>query len=157
MIGVAKILKGEVNPSGKLTDTYPVDLTTEPSFSNRFPNKDNEDMYQITYKEGLYFGYRWYETACEEKYYSQDYKNIVQYHFGYGLSYTTFDWDLKKVDIDPNSKINKDSTITLTLDVKNTGNYAGKDVIQLYGFTPYIKGQIEKSSIQLVAFEKQIY
>lgn len=154
MIGVAKILKGEVNPSGKLTDTYPVDLTTEPSYSNRFPNKDNEDMYQITYKEGLYFGYRWYETACEEKYYSQDYKNIVQYPFGYGLSYTTFDWDLKKVDIDPNSKINKDSTITLTLDVKNTGDYAGKDVIQLYGFTPYIKGQIEKSSIQLVAFEK---
>lgn len=154
MIGVAKILKGEVNPSGKLTDTYPVDLTTEPSYSNRFPNKDNEDMYQITYKEGLYFGYRWYETACEEKYYSQDYKNIVQYPFGYGLSYTTFDWDLKKVDIDPNSEINKDSTITLTLDVKNTGDYAGKDVIQLYGFTPYIKGQIEKSSIQLVAFEK---
>ena len=154
MIGVAKILKGEVNPSGKLTDTYPVDLTTEPSFSNRFPNKDNEDMYQITYKEGLYFGYRWYETAYEEKYYSQDYKNIVQYPFGYGLSYTTFDWNLKKVDIDPNSEINKDSTITLTLDVKNTGDYAGKDVIQLYGFTPYIKGQIEKSSIQLVAFEK---
>jgi len=154
MIGVAKILKGEVNPSGKLTDTYPVDLTTEPSYSNRFPNKDNEDMYQITYKEGLYFGYRWYETACEEKYYSEDYKNIVQYPFGYGLSYTTFDWDLKKVDIDPNSEINKDSTITLTLDVKNTGDYAGKDVIQLYGFTPYIKGQIEKSSIQLVAFEK---
>ncbi len=154
MIGVAKILKGEVNPSGKLTNTYPVDLTTEPSYSNRFPNKDNEDMYQITYKEGLYFGYRWYETACEEKYYSQDYKNIVQYPFGYGLSYTTFDWDLKKVDIDPNSKINKDSTITLTLDVKNIGDYAGKDVIQLYGFTPYFKGQIEKSSIQLVAFEK---
>lgn len=154
MIGVAKILKGEVNPSGKLTDTYPVDLTTEPSYSNRFPNKDNEDMYQITYKEGLYFGYRWYETAFEEKYYSQDYKNIIQYPFGYGLSYTTFDWNLKKVDIDPNSKINKDSTITLTLDVKNTGDYAGKDVIQLYGFTPYIKGQIEKSSIQLVAFEK---
>ena len=154
MIGVAKILKGEVNPSGKLTDTYPVDLTTEPSYSNRFPNKDNEDMYQITYKEGLYFGYRWYETACEEKYYSEDYKNIVQYPFGYGLSYTTFDWDLKKVDIDPNSKINKDSTITLTLDVKNIGDYAGKDVIQLYGFTPYFKGQIEKSSIQLVAFEK---
>lgn len=154
MIGVAKILKGEVNPSGKLTDTYPVDLTTEPSYSNRFPNKDNEDMYQITYKEGLYFGYRWYETAYEEKYYSQDYKNIVQYPFGYGLSYTTFDWNLKKVDIDPNSKINKDSTITLTLDVKNTGDYAGKDVIQLYGFPPYFKGQIEKSSIQLVAFEK---
>ncbi len=154
MIGVAKILKGEVNPSGKLTDTYPVDLTTEPSYSNRFPNKDNEDMYQITYKEGLYFGYRWYETACEEKYYSQDYKNIVQYPFGYGLSYTTFDWNLKKVDIDPNSKINKDSTITLTLDVKNIGDYAGKDVIQLYGFPPYFKGQIEKSSIQLVAFEK---
>ena len=154
MIGVAKILKGEVNPSGKLTDTYPVDLTTEPSYSNRFPNKDNEDMYQITYKEGLYFGYRWYETAYEEKYYSEDYKNIVQYPFGYGLSYTTFDWNLKKVDIDPNSEINKDSTITLTLDVKNTGDYAGKDVIQLYGFTPYFKGQIEKSSIQLVAFEK---
>lgn len=154
MIGVAKILKGEVNPSGKLTDTYPVDLTTEPSYSNRFPNKDNEDMYQITYKEGLYFGYRWYETAYEEKYYSEDYKNIIQYPFGYGLSYTTFDWDLKKVDIDPNSEISKDSTITLTLDVKNTGDYAGKDVIQLYGFTPYFKGQIEKSSIQLVAFEK---
>ena len=154
MIGVSKILKGEVNPSGKLTDTYPVGLTTEPSYSNRFPNKDNEDMYQITYKEGLYFGYRWYETACEEKYYSQDYKNIVQYPFGYGLSYTTFDWNLKKVDIDPNSKINKDSTITLTLDVKNIGDYAGKDVIQLYGFPPYFKGQIEKSSIQLVAFEK---
>lgn len=62
--------------------------------------------------------------------------------------------EFKKIDIDPNSEINKDSTITLTLDVKNTGDYAGKDVIQLYGFTPYIKGQIEKSSIQLVAFEK---
>ena len=152
---LGEILKGDVNPSGKLVDTYAYDVTSGPSFANVGSfTYDNMGDYQyedsvvnfVNYVEGIYVGYRFYET-----YYLDDeegYRNAVLYPFGYGLSYTTFEQQMSELTTDADGNISVDVTVT------NTGDVAGKDVVELYYSAPYTEGGIEKSAVELAAFEK---
>ncbi len=139
---VGKVLAGEVNPSGKLVDTVSYDVEDHPASENfgnyMYKNIIGIPKYFVNYCEGIYVGYRYFETFAPEK---------VQYPFGYGLSYTEFDWDIKDY------KVTKDE-ITVKVNVKNTGNVAGKDVVQVYFSAPYYDGGIEKSAIELAAYGK---
>lgn len=149
MHSVAKALTGEVNPSGKLTDTYAYNIESNPAVSNtgdfNYIRKDGTptDRYFAKYKEDIYMGYRYYETFVADS----DYSKIVQYPFGYGLSYTNFDWDVVH-------KVINDNTVTLKVRVTNTGTVAGKDVVQLYYGAPYTPGGIEKSATVLGDYTK---
>ena len=173
---IPKILDGSINPSGHLIDTYAYDYKKEPSYANRFKTGNH-----IMYNEDIYFGYRWYETADAEHYFDNEtregydengdekeltgYDAMVQYPFGHGLSYTTFEWSVdsfkiiengEEKDVNAtNNKITKDSKIELSLSCTNTGSVAGKDVIQLYYTAPYYQ-EIEKSAINLVDFAKSV-
>jgi len=139
---VAKMLKGEVNPSGKLTDTISYKISDNPSNENfgeyKYTGNSLSDNYFIDYKEGIYVGYRYFETFAPEK---------VQYPFGYGLSYTKFKWDIAHYSAD------KD-TVSVTVKVTNTGSMAGKDVVEVYYSPPYTPGGIEKSKIVLGGYAK---
>ncbi len=155
-VSIAKVLSGEINPSGHLTDTVPYDISSSPSYSNYRVIDSN-----IGYLEDIYVGYKWYETANEEGYfddvtndYGTGYDGVVQYPFGYGLSYTNFEWGLTNVSIPSGSDLHKDSDIELTFSCTNTGTKAGKDVMGIYYTAPYIDGEIEKSSINLVQYAK---
>ena len=173
----------ELSPSGYTTDTWAADFTADPSWYNStiydpawklgdddaeghgnrylYRNRDGElrkSFYAfVNYEEGVYVGYRYWETRCYEE--LQDdpastwYAENVIYPFGYGLSYTTFEWDVTFSAAD-GSAINGDSTITAEVTVTNTGDYAGKDVVQLYYTAPYIAGQIEKPYVVLGDFAK---
>jgi len=173
LISLAKILRGQVNPSGKLVDTYAYDLQAAASWANSpsanivngftgektYTNSSNERY--IDYLEGIYVGYKWYETADAEGYwdgidnvYGHGYDGVVQYPFGYGLSYTDFKWNVKSVSPANGSTITADTVITIELDVVNVGGRAGKDVVEVYYEPPYTKGGVEKSSANLIAFEK---
>ena len=117
-----------------------------------------EQVSYIDYAENIYVGYKWYETADTEGYwddisneYGNGYDGVVQYPFGYGLSYTTFEWEVLN-DIPEN--FTSDDTISINVKVTNTGTVSGKDVIELYYNPPYNVGEIEKASANLVAFEK---
>lgn len=162
---IAKVLTGEVNPSGKTVDTFAYDLTSAPSYYNAgdfsYSNTEsgnaaifagtgdaavgNLPNYYVNYTEGIYVGYRYYETAAADGFI--DYDSTVQYPFGYGLSYTTFDQKLDDVTDDG-------TTITATVTVTNTGSVAGKQVAEIYAAAPYTKGGIEKSSVALAGFGK---
>ncbi len=151
---VAEILAGKVNPSGHLVDTWPYDVKSAPSYQN-FGN-DTTLTYSsgaakgakfTNYHEGIYVGYRYYVTAAKEGYI--DYDDEVQYSFGHGLSYTTFDKSISAFEVD-----SENQKVYVTVEVKNTGEVAGKDVIQLYTHAPYTKGGIEKSYYSLTAFQK---
>ena len=162
---IAKVLTGEVNPSGKTVDTFAYDLTSAPSYYNAgdfsYSNTEsgnaalfagtgdaavgNLPNYYVNYTEGIYVGYRYYETAAADGFI--DYDSTVQYPFGYGLSYTTFDQKLDDVTDDG-------TTITATVTVTNTGSVAGKQVAEIYAAAPYTKGGIEKSSVVLAGFGK---
>ena len=142
-----------ISPSGRLADTYAYDYSSEPGFANYAVRNKSATGGNIVYQEDIYFGYRWYETAAEEGF-IKDYYDAVIYPFGYGLSYTTFDWTLKKVSVPNGSKIEKDTEFELTVTVENTGDYPGQDVVELYFRTPYTLGGIEKSSITLGDFAK---
>ena len=162
---IAKVLTGEVNPSGKTVDTFAYDLTSAPSYYNAgdfsYSNTEagnaaifagtgdaavgNLPNYYVNYTEGIYIGYRYYETAAADGFI--DYDSTVQYPFGYGLSYTTFDQKLDDVTDDG-------TTITATVTVTNTGSVAGKQVAEIYAAAPYTKGGIEKSSVVLAGFDK---
>ena len=146
--GVADVLLGKANPSGRLVDTYAYDLTKAPSYPNfgDFAYENASDFFYSNYMEGIYVGYRYYETrgyTDGEEWYSKE----VQYPFGYGLSYTSFEQRISSFD-------EKDGVITVNVEVKNTGTVAGKDVIQLYYTAPYTEGGIEKSHVVLAAFGK---
>lgn len=146
--GVVDVLLGKANPSGRLVDTYAYDFTKAPSFPNfgDFAYTNAPDFFYTNYMEGIYVGYRYYETrgfTDGEEWY----KNEVLFPFGYGLSYTTFEQKLASFE-------NKDGVITATVEVKNTGSVAGKDVVQLYYTAPYTPGGIEKSHVVLAAFGK---
>lgn len=144
-MAIPKIITGEVNPSGKTSDTYAYNYSTDnPVYVNA--TKNNGDL---TYQEGIYFGYKWYETAAAEGLFK--YENVVQYPFGYGLSYTTFDW---MVDWPTSMELTKDGKYTVRVTVRNTGDVAGKDVVELYGHAPYFNGQIEKAERVLLDFAK---
>lgn len=161
--GLGAILSGQVNPSGKTSDTFVWDLTDTPT-ANNFGNftYDNMDEFKVTqtgftgkeeitfptfvdYVEGIYVGYRFYETAAEEG--LIDYDSKVLYPFGYGLSYTTFAQEMGAIT-------EQDGKITFDVTVTNTGDTAGKDVVEVYYNPPYTNGGIEKASANLVAFDK---
>lgn len=155
---LGKILSGEVNPSGKLPDTYVYDLLSIPVINNigdfeyantaDIANADGSDTHNahfLNYSEGIYVGYKFYETAAAEG--IIDYDSVVQFPFGYGLSYTTFEQTISSIQDDG-------TTVTLNITVKNTGDTAGKDVVEVYYTPPYTNGGIEKSEVNLVAYEK---
>ena len=174
--GVGNILTGKVSPSGKLSDTYSYDVTDNPAYytygtnaytnasewsditayaNKRIKSLDENNARYYHYYEGIYVGYRYYETrfigddnvytAAEEA----EYQKHVQYPFGYGLSYTTFSWS------DPVWKIGeKGGKISVSVTVTNTGSVEGKDVVEVYMTAPYTKGGIEKSAVELVGYAK---
>lgn len=155
---LGEILNGDVNPSGRLVDTWAADFTKNPSFVNfgtgclpdTTDKYDGGMYYSVDYEEGIYVGYRYYETRGETD--GEDWYNAnVVYPFGYGLSYTTFDWTVGNASA---SEIALDTTITVPVTVKNTGSAAGKDVVQLYASAPYALGGIEKAHKVLVGFAK---
>ena len=157
---LGNVLKGAVNPSAKLVDTYVYDLHSIPAFAyagafkyaypqaNALVATSTADWLYATftnYSEGIYVGYKFYETAAEEGF--LDFDSAVQYPFGYGLSYTTFEQSITDFQ-------NDGTNITVTVNVKNTGSVAGKDVVELYYTPPYYNGGIEKSSVNLIDFGK---
>ncbi|MDR1189520.1 MAG: glycoside hydrolase family 3 C-terminal domain-containing protein [Bifidobacteriaceae bacterium] len=167
---VGEILAGTVNPSGRMADTYPRDLTADPTYVNfgdrtfltsQGPTQNNYlnatdantlNNYSFTnYEEGIYVGYRYYETAYTEaengNYPGFDYDQAVVYPFGYGLSYSTFDQEIASFDA-------SDESISISVTVTNTGDAAGKEVVEVYYTPPYVKGGIEKSAVNLVEFGK---
>ena len=155
---LGEILNGNVNPSGCLVDTWAADFTKNPSFVNfgtgclpdTTDKYDGGMYYSVDYEEGIYVGYRYYETRGETD--GEDWYNAnVVYPFGYGLSYTTFDWTVGDASA---SEIELGTTITVPVTVKNTGSVAGKDVVQLYASAPYTLGGIEKAHKVLVGFAK---
>ena len=155
---LGEILNGDVNPSGRLVDTWAADFTKNPSFVNfgtgclpdTTDKYDGGMYYSVDYEEGIYVGYRYYETRGETD--GEDwYNDNVVYPFGYGLSYTTFDWTVGGASA---SKIELGTTITVPVTVKNTGSVAGKEVVQLYASAPYTLGGIEKAHKVLVGFAK---
>lgn len=182
---IPEILFGDVNPSGHLTDTYAYDFKTASTYANI--GKDGTGAYTngeglypydgttngnlgesggwaypqvsyVDYVEGIYVGYKWYETADAEGYwnnisneYGKGYDGVVQYPFGYGLSYTDFDWEITNSTSDA---LSKDGTVDVTVKVTNTGSTAGKDVVQLYYAAPYYAGEIEKSAKVLGDYAK---
>ncbi|MCQ2776491.1 MAG: glycoside hydrolase family 3 C-terminal domain-containing protein [Bacilli bacterium] len=179
-LSIPEILWGDASPSGHLTDTIPYDLKYNVTyfrgnakFTHQYTGGKSADcktmgaggnaFYQascyVEYTEGIYVGYRWFETADAEGFWDKDpyngYENVVQFPFGYGMSYTTFDWKLLETSKPVNSLIRDNlETITLTVQVENTGDVAGKDVIEVYLKAPYIPGEIEKSAVKLVAYAK---
>lgn len=219
-VAVAKALKGEINPSGRTVDTWARDFKLDPvwmNFANNMmeagsSNKGNQyanlpgsggnggggyENNYVIYKEGIYMGYRYYETrgytegteaysSAEKgkadivynpktgKYVSLSldedgdneihgttttewadwYSSRVVYPFGYGLSYTTFDWEIVSATPENNGSLTADSTIKVEVKVTNTGKYAGKDVVELYYTAPYHNGEIEKAHVVLGGFAK---
>ncbi len=191
---LGKVLNGTVNPSGRLTDTWAVDFTKNPSYVNfnaaagtdimgagnpwgtdgngqqvgytkYTVNGEEVDTWAVGYEEGIYVGYRWYETAYAEiaagnyaptGYTAADaddwYADSVVYPFGYGMSYTTFDWEVFPVQAD--GAIAKGDTLVYDVRVTNTGAVAGKEVVQLYYTAPYTEGGIEKAAVNLGDFAK---
>lgn len=171
------VLAGETNPSGKTSDTFVKDLTKTPVFNNTdgaaaassssvstdgafvydnvddlaatytaFTGRENTVLPSfVNYVEGIYVGYKFYETAADEGLINYD--DTVIYPFGYGLSYTSFEQKMGDVS-------HKDGKVTFDVTVTNTGDTAGKDVVEVYYNPPYTDGGIEKTSKNLVAFEK---
>ena len=159
-VALGEILAGTVNPSGKTSDTFLYDLKQAPTWNNIGDfGYDNMDEFAseafggttaptfVNYVEGIYVGYKFYETADDEGLIAYD--DVVQYPFGYGLSYTTFSQELGDVAYDEAA-----GTISLDVTVTNTGDVAGKDIVEVYYNPPYTNGGIEKSSVNLVAFDK---
>ena len=152
---VGQLLTGEICPSGRTCDTWAADFTLTPSMANfgshkytdidSFYTKLGSGAYFVEYEEGIYVGYRWYETADTEGF--LDYDEAVVFPFGYGLSYTEFERVLNDVAVDS-------GTVTMRVSVTNTGSCAGKDVVQAYFTAPWEPGMPEKSSVVLAAFEK---
>ena len=159
---LGKVFSGEVNPSGKTPDTFIYDMTTAPWWNNAEKteytnladmavegmNAGTAQMYApafTNYVEGIYVGYKYYETAAQEG--AIDYDKTVQYPFGYGLSYTEFEQKMGELE-------EKDGQISVDVEVTNTGDVAGKDVVEVYYNPPYTNGGIEKSSANLIEFAK---
>ena len=171
---IPKLLYGEVSPSGHTVDTFAYDMFTNPAniWAEYFTYTD----YNRTYNdmiENIYTGYKWYETADTEGYWN-DFSNnfgtgfdaVVQYPFGFGMSYNSYTWELQSVsyydnDTEPveykavgGNEITYKSFIDVAVKVTNNGNYPGRDVVQAYVTVPYTKGGIEKASVMLVGYAK---
>ncbi len=163
---LGSILNGTVNPSGSLVDTWVYDNDSNPVMETFGENQaSNSDTYYIDYIEGIYVGYKWYETAYAESaviktektgktFDFNDYDSIVAYPFGYGLSYTTFE---QKFVSSP-KKVDPNGTVSFDVEVTNTGDVAGKDAVQIYVTAPYTDydkaNGIEKSAISLIGIAK---
>lgn len=165
MTALGEIINGSVNPSGKTADTYLYDFKAAPTWNHsgnsgnhlytnvndiskttaRKDNTYNGVISFVDYVEGIYMGYKFYETAAEEG--LIEYEKTVQYPFGYGLSYTSFTQEITDLTKD-------DTSVTVKVKVTNTGSVNGKDVVELYSTPPYTNGGIEKASVNLVDFEK---
>ena len=150
-ISLGKILTGAVNPSGRLPDTWAYSASSAPAAVN-FTSDRNRFLYSSTdknylqYEEGIYVGYRYYETRYEGD--EEGYSKAVAYPFGYGLSYTDFDWETLSFKA-------TDSSITWRVKVTNTGDAEGQDVLELYFSPPYSEdSSAEKSAIALAAYGK---
>ncbi|MBQ7244292.1 MAG: glycoside hydrolase family 3 C-terminal domain-containing protein [Bacilli bacterium] len=167
-LAIPRILDGTVNPSGRTTDTFAYNAgentsDPDPLFAPSFVNY-KETNWNIGYLEGVYVGYRFFETADVEGYWADlpnGYHDVVQYPFGHGLSYSKFEWTLQGIfdESDNATTLNPsdpNKLYTLKFACKNTGDVAGKDVMQVYGHVPYLAGQIEKSSVQLLDFCKTV-
>lgn len=171
--GLGRLLNGEVNPSGRTVDTWAADFTKDPTFANigdfvysnvdvSYPTSAIETATSnaeitsnapfVDYAEGLYVGYRYYETAAAEGFI--DYDEAVVYPFGYGLSYTSFEWTVDPAAADAVAGTSADGTISLDVTVTNTGTAPGKDVVELYYTAPYTRGGIEKPEVVLGDFAK---
>lgn len=160
---LGEVLAGETNPSGKTSDTFLKNLTKSMSYNNfgkfeytnmadkaaKYKGFTGDDVTAIpgfvNYSEGIYVGYKFYETASDEGLINYD--DTVAFPFGYGLSYTSFDQKLDSVKY-------KGGKVTVTATVTNTGDKAGKDVVEVYYNPPYTDGGIEKASKNLAGFEK---
>ena len=189
---IPSILYGEVSPSGRFTDTYAYDMASNINFkrtsaagighytgaSKMYPTDAESNAGGtrrdapafVDYIEGVYLGYKWYETADAEGIWNKytreildendnkitvtGYDSVVQYPFGYGLSYTSFEWTVESLSIPDGSEINRESEIVITLSVSNVGEFAGQDVIEVYLTPEYKVGEIEKAHVNLVAFAK---
>jgi beta-glucosidase len=151
---LGRTLRGDVNPSGRLVDTYAYDLSSAPSYYNfgHYEYENAPGNYFVEYEEGIYVGYRYYETRFIND--EASYRRTVQFPFGYGLSYTSFNWEVTRASPADGGSLNKDGVITVDVRVTNTGPVAGKDVAQLYYTAPYTPGGIEKAQVALGAFEK---
>ncbi|MFA5067594.1 MAG: glycoside hydrolase family 3 N-terminal domain-containing protein [Candidatus Izemoplasmatales bacterium] len=169
IMALGPILTGEVSPSGKTVDTWATDFLSDPSSVNfgtgidqaQVTNPLNSKLqpsdkyyqglyYFVTYEEGPYVGYRYYETrgfTDGEAWYDE---NVV-FPFGYGLSYTDFEWTIKP---SPTTSFTKNSNISIAVEVQNTGRVPGMDVVQIYASAPYTEGGIEKAHKVLVGFAK---
>lgn len=177
---LGKVLSGEVNPSGRTTDTWAVDFTANPSYQyfntqtdtyawgtdgegtntgyTRYKyNGEEINTWEVGYVEGIYVGYRYYETrAYEETQANPDstwWEDNVTYTFGYGMSYTTFDWEITPATAS-GTAIGKNDTLKFNVKVTNTGDYSGKEVVQLYYTAPYTAGGIEKAYVNLGDYAK---
>ena len=185
---IPQVIWGDINPSGRTADTWPMNHRYNPAYyTNGYWSKNGDSgnaadaMYYTgvpsganlansnnnaghghavfaDYLEGIYVGYKWYETADAEGFWNDDpyngYENVVAYPFGYGLSFTKFNWEL--VDSNPakNSNIDKNQEIELQVKVTNSGSRAGRDVVEVYLTAEYYPGEIEKASVKLVGFQK---
>lgn len=152
---VSNILAGNINPSGRLVDTYVYDNLSAPSTENFGDYRyGDENYFYVTYQEGIYVGYRYYETRYEDYVLNQgnagnyDYAQTVQFPFGYGLNYNEFQWENFQME-------DQGETVTLSVDVKNLSDAIdGKEVVQAYVGAPYTAGGVEKASVSLVGFDK---
>ncbi len=159
--GFGKVVSGEVNPSGRTVDTYVSNLKNAPWWNNfgDFKYTNTEELNSdssffdpagttpsfVNYVEGIYVGYKFYETAADEGLINYD--DEVVYPFGYGLSYTSFTKEMSGIT-------NDGTSLNFTVTVTNTGSVAGKDVVEIYSNPPYTNGGIEKSSANLLDFAK---
>ena len=184
---IPQILWGDLNPSGRCADTWPMkheynvayytngywpndtgtdgnkNSTLEAMYYTDVPNGANlangiNTANFADYYEGIYVGYRWFETADAEGFWNSSeyggYNNVVAYPFGYGLSYTTFDWEFVDSKPTKNTIISENEDIELQVKVTNTGSLPGRDVVELYLTTPYYPGETEKSFVKLIGFQK---
>ncbi len=188
------MIYGEINPSGRLSDTYAYSLKSNPSYyvsgpveknttQNFYTNTTTKGIYPnvsgvnngnvsdnaayegahfVDYCEDIYLGYKWYETADAEGYFSsvdneygKGYDGVVQYPFGYGMSYTSFSKNIQSTSV-IKGETSQDDVIDIKVKVNNTGEVKGKETVQLYLTKPYIKGGIEKSEVELVDFSKTL-
>ncbi|WP_458459513.1 glycoside hydrolase family 3 N-terminal domain-containing protein [Pseudobutyrivibrio sp.] len=179
---IPEAIWGEINPSGKTADTWAYDFATAASYANTsgdgvgfysnadglYPNigitngnmgapYEYKEVPYVDYTEGIYIGYKWYETADVEGFFAdvandfgEGYDAVVQYPFGYGLSYTSF----KQEIVEHSTELASDGTVSVKVKVTNTGDVPGKDVVELYYSAPYLSGEIEKSAVELGAFGK---
>ena len=184
---IPQVLYGEINPSGRTADTWPMNhrynvsyytsgywsnngdynaaaegsyytgIPSGANLANSNSNAGHGHAVFADYYEGIYVGYKWYETADAEGFWNNapynGYENIVAYPFGYGLSYTTFKWNMTYAQ-NKGSSFKANEELEFIVDVTNTGEKAGRDVVELYLAAPYTKGGIEKSSVKLVGFQK---